>query len=111
MSLSYASQLVSFLEQSPSPFHAVKTSIKVLEKNKYTRIREQDKLENLSQGKYYFTRNESCLIGIEIPKNPKRFAIIGAHTDSPCLKVKPISKILKAGCLQVGVECYGGGLW
>ena len=40
-----------------------------------------------------------------------RFKIIGCHTDSPVLKVKPNSSIEKHGYTQVGVECYGGGLW
>ena len=39
------------------------------------------------------------------------FNIIGAHTDSPCPKLKPVSAVKKGGFLGVGVQTYGGGLW
>ncbi|KAJ6748441.1 ASPARTYL AMINOPEPTIDASE [Salix purpurea] len=70
---------------------------------------------NLEAGKrYFFTRNHSTIVVFAIGNKFEAgngFYIVGAHTDSPCLKLKPVSKVTKGGYLKVGVQTYGSGLW
>jgi aspartyl aminopeptidase len=65
-------------------------------------------------GSYYYTRNQSSLVAFTLPQNATPLTTINfavGHLDSCCLKVRPISKRIKDGYLQVGVELYGGGIW
>ena len=86
-----------------------------LERVGFKKISEKEDWKLKKGGKYYFTRNGSSIIAFVIGKKyqPEKsgFSIIGAHTDSPCLKVKPVSKKEKAGYLEVGVQLNGGGIW
>lgn len=113
-----AMRCIQFLDSSPEPFHVVSTVIDRLEKCGFkaldeTMLWKKGKLIKKG-GKYYFTRNGSTIIaftvgGKFIPGNG--FKVIGAHTDSPNLKLKPRSKKTGSGLIQLNVETYGGGLW
>eukprot|EP00043_Microstomoeca_roanoka_P006455 m.62879 g.62879 ORF g.62879 m.62879 type:complete len:474 (+) comp13419_c0_seq1:127-1548(+) len=109
-----ADKFLKFVNASPSPFHAVQAAKAALLDAGFTEVRERERWDVKALGKYFFTRNQSTLVAFALggkfePGNA--FTVIGAHTDSPCLRVKPTSKLEKAGYLSVGVECYGGGLW
>ncbi|KAJ1569569.1 hypothetical protein HK096_002653, partial [Nowakowskiella sp. JEL0078] len=111
-----ATDFISFVNSSPSPFHAVDESRKRLIAGGFQELKEKDSWDPVVRklGKYFFTRNQSSIVAFAVGGNYEQgngFSAIGAHTDSPCLKIKPHSKKEKAGLLQVGVELYGGGLW
>jgi len=112
---SIARDLVDFLNDSWTAHHATTASAKMLEDAGYERISETAEWSNLKKGgKYYVTRNASALVAFAVggayePGNG--FNVVAAHTDSPCPKLKPITKIKKGGFMQVGVQTYGGGLW
>ncbi|KAI2636315.1 peptidase [Hypomontagnella submonticulosa] len=111
-----ALDFLDFVNASPTPYHAVQSSIERLVKAGFSLIKERDNWSsNLRPGgKYYMTRNGSTIVAFAIgakwkPGNP--IAMLGAHTDSPCLRIKPVSKKSGVGFMQVGVETYGGGIW
>lgn len=117
--LARAERLIAFLDASPEPFHVVSTIEKDLLARDFVPLNEGD-LWGQSQclqpgGKYFYTRNRSTIVaftvGAKVQPGRHAFKVIGAHTDSPVLKVKPRSKRQAAGITQVNVECYGGGLW
>ncbi len=112
---------MGFLDSSPDPFHATEKLGRRLEQAGFSELDEREPWSATLQpgGKYFYTRDRSCLVAFCVgakyePGNG--FKVLGAHTDSPNLRLKPRSKggwgkKGKAGCLQLDVQCYGGGLW
>ena len=106
----YPHELADFIASSPTAFHAVVSAIKLLKKNGFQALDEKEAWQKLPAGKYFVQRNESSLIGFIWQDAAKSVEMIGAHTDSPCLKVKPKPVLKKWNCFQLGVEIYGGAL-
>lgn len=104
--------LLQYLAASPTPFHAVQSMTSLLDDAGFTGLSEQDDW-SLAPGKYYVTRNGSSIVAFVLGKqDPVETGVrlVGAHTDSPCLKLKPNPEQLSQGYLQLGVEVYGGVL-
>jgi aspartyl aminopeptidase len=109
-----AQNFIQFVNKSPSPFHAVHECRQQLLAAGYKELSEKNQWNLKQKGKYFFTRNNSSIVAFAVGgkfKAGNGFSIIGAHTDSPCLKLKPKSKKERCKYLQVGVQLYGGGLW
>ena len=104
-------RLLDFLHRSPTPWHATANMAARLEAAGFRRL-DETAIWQLTPGeRVYVTRNDSSLIALQLPR--ERLAtlrLIGAHTDSPGLRLKPNAAQSAAGWLQLGVEVYGGAL-
>lgn len=108
-----AQGLIDYIWQSPSPFHAVETSAQMLRQAGFVEIKEKlgDWEGQLEPGTGGFIIRGASLVawrsGTEAPAQGG-FRLLGAHTDSPNLRIKPNPDVGKDGYRQVGVEPYGG---
>ncbi|MEQ8230902.1 MAG: M18 family aminopeptidase, partial [Gammaproteobacteria bacterium] len=105
--------LLAFLDASPTPFHAVATMRERLLAAGFEALDEAEAWHLAPRGRYFVTRNESSLVAFRLGRRPLAedgLRMVGAHTDSPCLKLKPNALIARHGYLQLGVEVYGGVL-
>lgn len=102
--------LLGFLDASPTPFHATQNIAGMFLNAGFVRLYEEHKW-SLEEGQSYFvTRNDSSIIAFTYPKD-KNYVMVGAHTDSPNLKLKPNPVIKEHGVVKFGVEPYGGALF
>ena len=100
--------LLGFLNASPTPFHATTNMSAMFSNAGFTKLDEVQKWELEEGGKYFVTRNDSSIIAFTYPKKEKNYVMVGAHTDSPNLKLKPNPVIKEHGIVKFGVEPYGG---
>ena len=109
-----ADRLISFLEKSPSCYHAAANIRERLLDEEYTELYETDSWELRTGGKYFVMRNHSSVISFRIPESAAGetgFLITASHTDSPALKIKENPEMpVGDHYVKLNVEKYGGML-
>ncbi|MFJ3231448.1 M18 family aminopeptidase [Streptomyces sp. NPDC086787] len=107
----HTDDLMTFLAASPSPYHAVANAGERLEKAGFRQVSETEAWDGTSGGK--FVLRGGAIVAWYVPEGAEPhtpFRIVGAHTDSPNLRVKPRPDTGAHGFRQVAVEIYGGPL-
>jgi aspartyl aminopeptidase len=106
-----AQDLLDFIDTSPSPWHAVATCKQRLMAAGFVRLEEFDRWQLEAGGRYFVIRGGSSIIAFTIGSQPLAetgLTMVGAHTDSPGLRLKPRPAEDASGLVRLGVEVYGG---
>jgi len=115
-----ATGLIDFIDASPTPFHMVEKAATMLTGAGFTKLDERQSWSGniVAGGKYFYSRNKSTIVAFTVGSQYTpggEFKVIGAHTDSPVLKLKPITKKSAHGYIQeesmerqllISVTCY-----
>jgi aspartyl aminopeptidase len=102
--------LCRFIDASPSPYHAAETVLARLREAGFKQLELTNADWPDAPGRYVVRRSGSVVAWVARGKSAKRFALIGAHTDSPNLRLKPNAAYACEGYKQFGIEIYGGVL-
>lgn len=108
-----AKELLTFIQKSPSCFHAIDTMRGMLLDAGYMEVKESETWNLERGGKYFTTRNGSSIVAFHIGNNLEdyHFQVTSSHSDSPTFKVKEVAELTgKGGYMQLNTEGYGGML-
>ena len=108
-----ARDLLNFIDASPSPWHAVQNVAERLRHGGFVALREDERWQLATGGRYYVIRGGASIVAFAVGGDDlaaSGFRLVGAHTDSPGLRVKPKALQGGEGLLRLGVEVYGGPL-
>ncbi len=112
MEKTLALELLDFIYKSPSACHCVATVKEMLDKSGFTEVKESEKWNLRSDGKYYVIKNNSALIAFVIGNKKVEehgFRLIGAHTDAPGFRIKPNPQMITENkYVKLNTEIYGG---
>ncbi len=107
----HAQDLLDFIDASPSPWHAVATAEQRLQAAGFSRLQESASWQLQPGGRYFVVRGGASLIAFIIGQGAPAehgLRLVGAHTDSPGLRLKPRAAHACEGHVRLGVEVYGG---
>ena len=106
-----AQDLLHFIDASPSPWHAVASAATRLTQQGFSELNEADAWQLQSGGRYFVKRGGGSIIAFVLGAQALTntgFNMVGAHTDSPGLRLKPHAAFSSDGLIRIGVEIYGG---
>lgn len=106
--------LLAFIDAAKTPWHAVAEAASRLERAGYRRLDEREEWQVSKGDRVYVIRGGGSLAAFELGTASiarAGFRIVGAHTDSPNLRVKPVPVTTSSGAHMLAVEPYGGVLW
>lgn len=108
----FAKELIDFIYDSPTAFHAVDSAKTILDQQGFTELKEENSWNLEKGGKYYVTKNDSALTAFVVGLGKVEehgFRIIGAHTDSPCFRIKPAAEMtVEEHYVKLNTETYSG---
>lgn len=106
------SDLLQFLDNSPTAWHAVANCASALTKSGFKELKEQDAWHLKPGGHYFVIRNGSSLCAFVVPeKDPAGARVAASHTDSPSFKLKPNPEFHKENMIMLGLEVYGSPMF
>lgn len=105
-------EMLSFIEESPTAFHAAANVEKILRETGFEKLDELDEKRLQPGGRYYTMQNSSAVIAVKIPEQgAKGFRIVASHSDTPGFKVKETPEMkLEGKYVKLNTEQYGGGI-
>jgi aspartyl aminopeptidase len=105
---SETTNLLKFLNNSPTAWHAVANCVYDLKKEGFKELKEDEAWKIKPGGCYYVVRNGSSICAFVVPqKKPLSLRVVASHTDSPSFKLKPNAEFYKENMLMLGLEIYG----
>ena len=116
MSVELAEELLDFIEDSPSPYHAVEQVAQTLVEKGFEELCLKKEWTLRKGGRYFTRRNGTALVAFTLSDDPenelcsKGFNIVAAHSDAPTFRVKPLPVMVQEGMLKLNIETYGGAI-